>query len=90
MSSIEARRPSAAIATSGPITGGKGQANPAVPSLPPNYVEHEYFFGGTATSFRHVGARSTVDVRKMFQGEDDSLDGDQLKPRRRKPKAAAE
>ncbi|MBK8838003.1 MAG: patatin-like phospholipase family protein [Hyphomonadaceae bacterium] len=42
------------------------------------------------TSFRHVGARSTVDVRKMFQGEDDSLDGDQLKPRRRKPKAAAE
>ena len=55
MSSIEARRPSAAIATTGPITGGKGQANPAVPSLPPNYVEHEYFFGGTATSFRHVG-----------------------------------
>ncbi len=34
MSSIEARRPAAAIATSGPITGGTGQANPAMPSLP--------------------------------------------------------
>ena len=40
------------------------------------------------TSFRHVGVRSTVNIRKMFQGEDDSLDGDQLKPPRRKPKAA--
>jgi NTE family protein len=40
------------------------------------------------TSFRHVGARSTVNVRKLFQGEDDSLDGSQLKPPRRKPKAA--
>jgi NTE family protein len=40
------------------------------------------------TSFRHVGVRSTVNVRKLFQGEDDSLDGDQLKPPRRKPKAA--
>jgi len=40
------------------------------------------------TSFRHVGVRSTVNVRKLFQGDDDSLDGDQLKPPRRKPKAA--
>jgi len=40
------------------------------------------------TSFRHVGARSTVNVRRMFQGEEDSLDGEQLKPPRRKPKAA--
>ncbi len=40
------------------------------------------------TSFRHVGVRSTVSVRKLFQGEDDSLDGAQLKPPRRKPKAA--
>lgn len=37
------------------------------------------------TSFRHVGQRSTVDVRKMFQGEDDALDGGQLKPPSRKP-----
>ncbi len=62
MSSIEARRPAAAIATSGPITGGTGQANPAVPSLPANYVEHEYFFGGTATSFSHIG-EATADGR---------------------------
>jgi NTE family protein len=40
------------------------------------------------TSFRHVGQHSTVNVRKLFQGDDDSLDGDQLKPPRRKPKAA--
>jgi len=40
------------------------------------------------TSFRHVGQRSTINVRKMFQGEDDALDGGQLKPPRRKPKAA--
>jgi len=40
------------------------------------------------TSFRHVGTRSTVNVRKMFQGEADPLDGDQLKPPRRRPKAA--
>ncbi|HEV7690978.1 MAG TPA: patatin-like phospholipase family protein [Hyphomonadaceae bacterium] len=40
------------------------------------------------TSFHHVGVRSTVNVRKLFHGDDDSLDGDQLKPPRRKPKAA--
>ena len=45
------------------------------------------------TSFRHVGQRSTINVRKMFQGEEDALDGGQLKPPRRKslrekPKAA--
>lgn len=40
------------------------------------------------TSFRHVGTKSTVNIRKLFQGEDDSLDGSQLKPPRRKPKAA--
>jgi NTE family protein len=39
------------------------------------------------TSFRHVGRKSTVDLRRLFQGEDDSLDGGQLKPPRRKPKA---
>jgi NTE family protein len=38
------------------------------------------------TSFRHVGHRSTVDVRKLFQGEDDALDGGQLKPPQRKPR----
>jgi NTE family protein len=41
------------------------------------------------TSFRHVGTRSTVNVRKLFQGEDDSLDGAQLKPPKR-PRRAAE
>ncbi len=40
------------------------------------------------TSFRHVGVRATVNVRRMFQGEDDSLDGARLKPPRRKTKAA--
>ena len=40
------------------------------------------------TSFRHVGVRSTVNIRKLFQGDDDSLDGDQLKPPRKRPKAA--
>ena len=40
------------------------------------------------TSFRHVGVKSTVNLRRLFQGEDDSLDGDQLKAPRRKPKAA--
>jgi len=40
------------------------------------------------TSFRHVGTRSTVNVRKLFQGEDDSLDGSQIKPPRRKAKGA--
>ena len=39
------------------------------------------------TSFRHVGVRSTVNIRKMFQGEDDALDGGQLKPPRKRSKA---
>jgi NTE family protein len=41
-------------------------------------------------NLRHVGARSTVNIRKLFQGEDDSLDGSQLKlkPPRRRPRAA--
>ncbi len=42
------------------------------------------------TSFRHVGIRATVNIRKLFQGEDDALDGDQLKPPKRKSKAEAE
>lgn len=42
------------------------------------------------TSIRHLGIRSTVNVRKLFQGEDDTLDGDQLKPPRRRPKASEE
>jgi NTE family protein len=44
------------------------------------------------TSFRHVGTRSTVNIRKLFQGEEDQLDGAQLKPpkRTRRPAAAAE
>lgn len=32
------------------------------------------------TSFRHVGEKATVDIRRMFQGEEDSLDGSALKP----------
>ena len=40
------------------------------------------------TSFKHVGTRATVNIRRMFQGEDDSLDGGQLKPPRRKSRAA--
>ena len=42
------------------------------------------------TSFRHVGVRATVNIRKLFQGEDDALDGDQLKPPKRKSKAEAD
>lgn len=38
------------------------------------------------TSLRHVGQKSTVNVRRLFQGEDDALDGEQLRPPRRKPK----
>jgi NTE family protein len=40
------------------------------------------------TSFRHVGTKSTVNIRRMFQGEDDSLDGNQLRPPGRRTKAA--
>lgn len=42
------------------------------------------------TNFRHLGAKSTVDVRQLFQGEDDSLSGSRIKPPRRpgRPKAA--
>ncbi len=40
------------------------------------------------TSFRHVGTKSTVNIRGMFQGEDDSLDGGRLTPPRGKPRAA--
>jgi NTE family protein len=40
------------------------------------------------TSFGHVGTRSTVEIRKLFQGEDASLDRDQLKPPKRKARAA--
>ena len=40
------------------------------------------------TSFRHVGTRSTVNVRKLFQGEEDALDGGQLKPPRKRSRAA--
>lgn len=39
-------------------------------------------------NFRHLGERSTVNVRKLFQGEDDALDGGQLKPPRLKPPRA--
>lgn len=31
------------------------------------------------TNFRHIGVKATVDLRKMFQGEEDSLDGARLK-----------
>jgi NTE family protein len=40
------------------------------------------------TNFRHLGVKATVDLRRMFQGEEDGLDGARLKPPRRKPKAA--
>lgn len=40
------------------------------------------------TSFRHVGTRSTINLRKLFQGEEDALDGGQLKPPRKRSKAA--
>jgi len=40
------------------------------------------------TSFRHVGTRATVNVRKLFQGEEDALDGGQLKPPRKRSRAA--
>jgi hypothetical protein len=40
------------------------------------------------SSIRHVGVRSTVNIRKLFQGEDDTLDGGQLKPPRKNPRGA--
>ncbi len=39
---------------------------------------------------RDLGVRSTVNVRKLFQGEDDALDGSQLKLTKRKVKPADE
>ncbi len=32
-----------------------------------------------ADNYRHIGKKATVDLRRMFQGEDDSLDGQRLK-----------
>lgn len=65
-------------------------------NVEPEFIEMLFEKGRAAseawikTHFRHVGVRSTVNVRKMFQGDEDSLDGARLKPPRRKPKAAAE
>jgi hypothetical protein len=56
-SSPEAEAPStrpvpAAVEVSGPVRGGAGQANSAVLDLAARgYVESEFFFGGTATSY---------------------------------------
>jgi NTE family protein len=63
-------------------------------NVEPDFIDMLFGHGREAaenwlrTSFRHVGTKSTVNVRQMFQGDDGSLDGDQLKPPRRKPKAA--
>jgi NTE family protein len=63
-------------------------------NVEPEFIDMLFDKGRTAaenwlrTSFKHVGQKSTVNVRGLFQGEDDSLDGTQLKPPRRKPKAA--
>ena len=38
---------------------------------------------------RDLGVRSTVNVRKLFQGEEDSLDGSRLKPPKQKLKPKA-
>ncbi len=38
------------------------------------------------SSIRHLGVRSTINIRKLFQGEDDTLDGGQLKPPRKPPR----
>lgn len=40
------------------------------------------------SSVRHLGNRSTINIRKLFQGEDDALDGGQLKPPRKRPQAS--
>jgi NTE family protein len=61
-------------------------------NVEPDFIDMLFEKGRTAaenwlhTSFRHVGQRSTVNIRKLFQGEEDSLDGGQLKPPARKPK----
>lgn len=39
-------------------------------------------------NLRHLGQRSSIDVRKLFQGEEDSLDGARLKPPKRRVRAA--
>ena len=63
-------------------------------NVEPDFIDMLFGHGREAaenwlrTSFRHVGTKSTVNIRRLFQGDDDSLDGDQLKPPRRKPKAA--
>jgi NTE family protein len=59
-------------------------------NVEPDFIDMLFEHGRTAAEtwikkeFRHVGVRSTVNVRKMFQGEDDSLDGSRLKPPRAK------
>jgi len=63
-------------------------------NVEPDFIDMLFEKGRTAaenwlrTSFRHVGQRSTVNVRRLFQGSEDALDGEQLKPPRKKPKAA--
>jgi len=36
--------------------------------------------GWLAANLRHLGERSTINLRRMFQGEEDSLDGSRLEP----------
>jgi hypothetical protein len=57
-----------AVEVSGPVRGGDGQANAAVLDLPARgYVESEYFFGGTATTY--VGEHRPSGVWDAEEGE---------------------
>ncbi|MDZ4762075.1 MAG: patatin-like phospholipase family protein [Alphaproteobacteria bacterium] len=65
-------------------------------NVEPEFIEMLFQRGRAASeawlraNFRHLGVKSTVDIRGMFQGEEDSLDGERLKsPRKRKSAAAA-
>jgi NTE family protein len=65
-------------------------------NVEPDFIDMLFDHGRNAAEtwlkkeLRHVGVRSTSNIRKMFQGSDDSLDGSQLKPPKRSRKAAAE
>jgi NTE family protein len=55
-------------------------------NVEPDFIEMLFEKGRAASDawlkahMRHVGVKSTVDLRKLFQGDEDALDGSRLKP----------
>jgi NTE family protein len=63
-------------------------------NVEPEFIEMLFSRGREAaenwlqSNVQHLGNRSTINIRKLFQGEDDALDGGQLKPPRKRPQAS--